>query len=165
MKWDENLLLEGDTDELRERAQFQLAMYALHLSSGHTIYCRRIKADTIAQCVFAAASFLAMFSGVDYRKDNATDSHMGHILAPVYRDLKKFETIPDRREPYDMKMHNLARREAASYPVDTLIPALTDGFEQGLISGYRLSEWGESFWPCRPWQTPAQPLGRCSNEN
>ena len=152
MKWDDNLVLEGDTDTLKERAQFQLAMYALHLSSGNSICCRRIKADTIAQYVFAAASFLAMFSGVDYRKDSPTDSHMGHILAPVYRDLKKFEGIPDRREPYDLKMHLLARREAATHPVDSLIPALTDGFEQGLAAGYRLSEW-------------AQPSGRTNPGN
>lgn len=143
MKWDDNLMLEGDDEGLATRGQFQLSMHALHLSSGHSIYCRSIKAATIEQCLFAAATLMANFTGIDFRRDNPSDKGLGHILAPVLRDLKKFESIPDRREPYDPRMHHLARSLAARFPPDSLVCALADGFEQGYCAGYRLSEWAQ----------------------
>ena len=153
MKWDDDLLLEADPEGLALRGQWQLAMYALHLSSGHSIYCRRIRAATIEQYVLAAATFHAAFTGLDYRKDRPTDTHLGHILAPVFKDLKSYESIPDRREPYDFSMHAEARKISASSDRDGLSQALTDGFEQGLCAGYRLSEWaqpGGLFRPAKP---------------
>lgn len=144
MKWEDNLLLEGElTPELLDRGQFQLAMYALHLSSGNSIYCKQIKSSTVKDYVFAAASFLALFTGTDFRKDCNSDSHMGHRLAPVFRDLAKFEAVPNRQEPYDSRLHLLARQDASQFPPDELIPALVDGFEQGYNAGYRLSEWAQ----------------------
>jgi hypothetical protein len=95
MRWQDNLLLEGDDPALPERGQFQLAMYALHLSSGNSIYCRSIRVATIEQYLLAASSFMAHFTGTDFRKDHPTHTYMGSILAPVLRDLKKFESIPD----------------------------------------------------------------------
>ena len=78
---------------LAERGQLQLAMYALHLSAGNSIYCKSIKVATIEQYLLAAATFLAQYSGVDYRKDHAHDKHLGHILAPILRDIKKYESV------------------------------------------------------------------------
>ena len=149
MRWTDNWLLIGDDDNLALRGQLQLAMCAIHLATGHTIHCKQIKAATIEQYVLAASTFLAFFTGVDFRKDRPTDSFMGHILGPVYRDLKSYESVPDRREPYDIHMHMLARDLASVQDTRTLLPALADGFEQGLCGGYRLSEW-------------AQPAGRHS---
>jgi hypothetical protein len=143
MNWQDNLLLAGGTPEVALRGQYQFSMYALHLSAGHSIYCRSIKVATIGQYLLAVASFVAQFSGVDFRKDHPTDSHMGSILAPVLRDLKKYESIPDRQEPYDPQMHKAARLLADGFPVDRLVNALTDGFEQGYCAGYRLSEWAQ----------------------
>ena len=143
MKWDDNLLLEGDTPGLVERGQWQLAMYAIHLGTGHSIYCKQIKVSTIEAYVFAAASFLAQFTGIDFRKDQPSDSHMGSILAPVYRDLRKYEQVPNRREPYDLTMHSRARSLCLGMHEDGLLVALVDGFEQGLCTGYRLSEWAQ----------------------
>jgi hypothetical protein len=143
MNWQDNLLLAGDTPEIALRGQYQLAMYALHLSAGHSIQCKSIKAATIEQYLLAVATFLSQFSGVDFRKDHATDSHMGRTLAPVIKDIKKFESVPDRREPYDPHMHMVARLLAAQAHADGVICALTDGFEQGYCAGYRLSEWSQ----------------------
>ena len=143
MKWDDNLLLEGDTPGLAERGQWQLAMYAIHLGAGHSIYCKQIKVATIEAYVFAAASFLAQFTGTDFRKDSPSDTHMGTILAPVYRDLRKYEQVPNRREPYDFAMHVKARALRTDAHGDSLLAALVDGFEQGLCTGYRLSEWAQ----------------------
>lgn len=151
MRWDDSLLLEGPG--LAERGQLQLAMYALHLSAGHTVYCKSIKAATIEQYLFAAATFVAQFSGVDYRKDHAHDRHLGHLLTPILRDIKKYESVPNRREPYDPQMHLAARFIAAQCDQDSLVCALTDGFEQGMCAGYRLSEWAQPSRVSNP-QTP-----------
>ena len=69
MNWQDNLLLEGDTPEIALRGQYQLAMYALHLSAGHSIICKSIKVATIEQYLLAASSFVSLFNGVDIRKD------------------------------------------------------------------------------------------------
>ena len=105
MKWSDNYLFEDDAEALAERAQLQLAMYAIHLSTGHSIYCKSIKVATIEQYLLAASSFLAHFSGRDFRRDSPTDSFNGVILQSVIRDLKKYETVPNRREPYNLQMH------------------------------------------------------------
>jgi len=151
MKWFDNLLLMGDDlVALAIRGQWQLAMYAVHLSAGNSIYCKSIKVATIEQYLLAAASFIAQFTGIDCRKDNSADSHTGHILAPVLRDLKKYESVPNRREPYDPRMHSLARRVAARFPTNSLVVALTDGFEQSYVAGSRLSEWAQPSGKSNP---------------
>lgn len=143
MRWDDDLLLLSDHPLIHLRGQYQLACYAIHLGAGNSIYCKRIKAATVEQYVYAAATFLESFTGVDFRKDNPSDNHMGHILSPVFRDLKKYESVPDRCEPYDPQMHLLAKTIAREFSPDSLIAALTDGFEQGICAGYRLSEWAQ----------------------
>jgi hypothetical protein len=144
MKWMDNPLLEGDSEDLLVRGQLQLAMYAVHLNAGHSIYCKQIKAATIEQYVFAAATFLSHFTGIDYRKDLPSHSHMGHILGPVYKDIRRYESFPNRREPYSIAMHTFARTVASKFPSRTLFPALVNLFEQGLCAGYRLSECAQS---------------------
>ena len=131
MKWDDNLLLEGDTPGLVERGQWQLAMYAIHLGTGHSIYCKQIKVSTIEAYVFAAASFLAQFTGIDFRKDQPSDSHMGSILAPVYRDLRKYEQVPNRREPYGLTMHSRARSLCLGMHEDGLLVDSSKGCVRG----------------------------------
>jgi hypothetical protein len=143
MRWADNYLLEGDNPALALRGQYQLAMYALHLSSGQSIYCKSIKVATIEQYLLAAASFMALFTGIDVRKDRPTDSNLGTILTRTLRDLRQYEAAPNRREPYDPQMHKAARILASQCPSDSLTCALTDGFEQGYAAGYRLSEWAQ----------------------
>jgi hypothetical protein len=128
---------------LVQQGHHQLAMYAIHLSAGHSIYRRSIKVATIKQYLLAAASFVAQFTGIDFRKDDPTDTQLGHTLASVLKDLKKCESVPNQREPYDPQMHAAARSLAAQYSSNTLLCALTDGFEQGYCAGYRLLEWAQ----------------------
>jgi hypothetical protein len=59
------------------------------------------------------------------------------------KDLKKYESVPDRQEPYDPQMHAAAQSLAAQCSSNTLLCALTDGFEQGYCAGYSLSEWAQ----------------------
>ena len=62
MKWDDNLLLEGDAPGIAIRGQFQFAMFALHLSTGHSIQCKSLKSSTIEQYVLNAATLVALFT-------------------------------------------------------------------------------------------------------
>lgn len=144
MNWLDDPLLEGDHEDIAIRGQLQLAMYAIHLNMGHSIYCKQIKSATIEQYVHAAATFLSHFTGVDFRKDCQADSHMGHILGSVYKDLRRYESFPNRREAYNLAMHAAARILSLGLSTLTLLPALVDGFEQGLCAGYRLSEWAQT---------------------
>ena len=143
MKWDDDLLLE---ESPLLRGQAQLAAYAIHLSTGATLQSRQIKVDTIKQYAFAASSFLALFSGTDYRRDHPTDQKFCKLLAAVYDDLKRYETVPDRREPYIPEMQEAAEKAAAVYrdkDPTNLICALTDGFAMALLAGFRLAEWAQ----------------------
>ena len=121
-------------------------MYALHLQSGHSIQCRTLKVATIKEYVRAIASFWALFSGVDFRKDSPHDKSFGHILGPVFKDMERFETVPDRREPYTPAMH----RHAVVMTTDLLVTqplgkrvALVRWFSCGLFGGFRLTEWAQ----------------------
>ena len=93
MRWDDNLTLEGDDPDLHLWGQYQLAMYAVHLSWGNSTYSKTIKAATIEQYLLAASSFLALFLGHDLLKDNPQDRTLGHLLTPILRDIKKYESV------------------------------------------------------------------------
>jgi hypothetical protein len=36
----------------------------------------------------------------DFRKDNAADTKLSTELTKVYEELKRWEDVPNRREPY-----------------------------------------------------------------
>ena len=143
MNWTDDFLLERDTPDTVLRGQVQLALYAIHLASGNNIFCKSLRCSTIEQYVLAASSFLAQFSGLDYRKDASSDIRMGHLLAPIYKEIKRYETVPNRREPYTVAMHLEARSQAAGTPSLGLLRSLADGFELGLLAGLRLTEWAQ----------------------
>ena len=143
MKWEDDLLLEHSP---HMRGMVQLACYAVYLASGGSIRCQQLRVNTIKQYLLAVASFLMLFSGVDYRKeaDNQGSTHMGPILGSVYRDLERLETIAKKRDPYTIPMHLEARRVATPYRLSdplTKLPTLVDEFEKALLHGNRLSEW------------------------
>ena len=122
---------------------FQLAFIAIHLSTSNSILCKSIKLDTIKFYILAVASFLALFTGVDFRKDSPSDKGFGQHLAPVDEDLKKYETNPNRRNGFTLEMQAEAYAVAAKFDHRTKLPALADGFGMGLCSGNRLSEWAQ----------------------
>ena len=83
-----------------------LACYAIHLSYGNTIYCKRIAANTIKLYVLAAASLVAQYSThrVDPRRDNPTTDKFAPCLDAVFKELMRYEKVPNRREPLTMAM-------------------------------------------------------------
>ena len=141
MKWD------GDTplgNMTRRGAQLALGMYTIHLFTGHTLFYKRIRADTIREYVKAAASFVTLF-GVhvhDLRKDNPTNQQLGSVLSPIFKIIDKYEKMKNRREPFTPLMHDEAiRRAKACGCGDCLTCAMADWYTVGLGAGVRKSEW------------------------
>ena len=81
-----------------ERLEFQKAISGLHLSTGSTLFCRAIRAQTIKAYCYSVAMLLLLFHGVDGRKDHASDRNMRYILTQVYVELDRFEQVPNRRK-------------------------------------------------------------------
>jgi hypothetical protein len=144
MMWDDNLEL--DEVELR-RGQLQLAMYAQHLATGSTLFCRQIQAKTIKLYIKNVASALALFGPCprDFRKDNPTDQGFCPLLNAVYKELERWEQMPNRREPFTVEMLNELEAQIAAGQDSFLSrkAALADWFLIGLFTGNRLTEWAQ----------------------
>ena len=148
LKWGDPIL---STDPRRIQ-QLKLAIYALHVATGTSIYCKQVKLATVKLYVNNVATMIADLGvGVDVRKDNPTDQRMGTILRSVYSELDRFEKVPNRREEYNLEMlRHLRDRAALANDEFGLLSALADWFEVGLMAGLRRSEW-------------AQPSGRAAD--
>lgn len=151
MRWDDNLEL---LDAPLRRGQLQLAMYAQHLATGSTLYCRQIRAKTIKLYIKNVASALALFGPYerDFRKDNPTDQGMCLTLNMIFKELERWEQMPDRREPFTVEMlneleaQNLANKESFLSKQS----ALADWFLIGLFTGNRLTEWAQEAYQHDP---------------
>ena len=145
MKWDDDLVLEKSADT--RRGLLQLAMYAMHVGTGQTLHCKTIKVATVKQYVRAAATFLALFGDTsrDYRKNYATDTAISSTLTSVYNELARWESVPDRREPYTLEMLIYLKQsvERTASCRDSMVAAMADWFECGLFAGLRLAEWAQ----------------------
>ena len=130
------------------RALLQLCMYTMHLMSGSTLFCRRIRLSTIKLYVSAAASLVQLLgeSSADPRKHEGTDK-THPILASIFAEYERWEKQPNRREPLTLEMLSAVERRAATTTcksvTTSLLPALCDWFECGLYAGFRLSKWAQ----------------------
>jgi hypothetical protein len=155
MKWGDDYLPE-DTPEGNRRRLLQLALYAQHLGTGNTIMCRSIKVATVKAYTNAAASLMALFGDHprDVRKDIPTDAHVSRVLSTVYDELHRWETVPNRREPFSPEMLRDVQQRATD-PVNcrrpnSLLPALADWFQCALFAGFRLSEFAQDAYHSAP---------------
>jgi hypothetical protein len=131
------------------RRLLQLALYAIHLGTGSTLLCRTIKSNTIKKYVNTAASFHALFgqNPRDFRNDNVTDTKVSLELSKVYTEQKRWEDVPNRREPYTLEMLDALSSEFATsgQGSNTLEAARVDWFACGLFAGLRLGEWAQDY--------------------
>jgi hypothetical protein len=145
MKWDTDFT-EMDLHPPR-RGLLQLAMFAQHLGTGSNLLCRTIRTDTIKRYVNVAASLHSLFGSHhrDYRKDSEMDTNISRTLSAVYVEQKRWEDVPNRREPYTLEMLDTMRTDfaASGRGPNTLEAALVDWFACGLFAGLRLGEWGQ----------------------
>ena len=143
--WDDDLTLASVP---RRRGTLQLAMYAWHLGSGNSLKCKSIKVDTIKKYILDVARFLALFGprDIDYRKDNNAEKSFSRVLQSVYDELERWETVPNRREPFTIEMLDALLIKVEKLPPGHhtgLLAVLYDWFVCGLFGGFRLSEWAQ----------------------
>jgi hypothetical protein len=121
-------------------------MYAMHLATGSTLLCRLITLKTIKEYVKAAASFIALGPRqVDFRKENQTDTQMCPSLQAVYKELERWEKVPNRREPFTLEMLKQLDDTIKDKRIDqdSLQGVLADWFVTCLFLGSRKSEWAQ----------------------
>ena len=92
----DNWLLENQP---QERANFQLAMYATHLATGSTLKYQTIQSGTIKGYIHNVAKFLGRFRAINPRFVSATDTKLAPVISKVIAEQKRWETVPNRREP------------------------------------------------------------------
>jgi hypothetical protein len=147
MMWDDDLTLE--TADLR-RGQLQLAMYAQHLSTGSTLFCRQIRAKTIKLYVKNVAAALALFGPLerDFRKENPTETGLCPTLNAIFKEMERWEQMPNRREPFTIEMLDelLAQVKVNQESFLSKNAAMTDWLLIGLFTGSRLTEWAQEAY-------------------
>ena len=128
----------------KKRAQQQLAAFAIHLSMGNNVFCRRITLGTVKEYVNAVARITGLYRNEDIRKDNPLDRSMGNDLESVYKELKRWEDEPNRREPFTPPMLDKSHEMAREAHNDSLLAALADWFTIGLFAGLRCGEFAQT---------------------
>jgi len=118
MRWMDDLLMEHMPIA---RCNLQLALYAAHLGAGCSIWCKQIKLAMIQKYINAVASFIGLFGTHprDPRKANPADGSFAKLLVAVYQELGQYEEVPNRREPFTLKM--LHHQQAATKDAPFLI--------------------------------------------
>ncbi|KAI2510867.1 hypothetical protein MHU86_3488 [Fragilaria crotonensis] len=151
MKLDDDWLLENQS---QERANFQLAMYATHLATGSSLHCRAIKASTIASYLHDIATFLGRFRPIDPRFISAADAALAPVIAKVIAEQRRWEMVPNRREPFTVEMHLAIANFPSSQKDDCcLTAAMANWTLCNLYAGCRGIEWAQTQLIHRPLNT------------
>jgi hypothetical protein len=130
-----------------QRCTWQLAMYAVHLATGHTVSCRAIKANTIDKYIRNVAKFCARSNPRDPRKLEQTQKLLAPAIQGVIDEVKRWENIPDRREPFTIEMLRYLTELRDTQPhihgPDSSLATMVDFASAGLYDGFRLSKWAQ----------------------
>ena len=133
------------TNQPQERANFQLALYATHLATGSTLHCRSLKASTIASYLLDVAKFLGRYRDIDPRYRSTADTRLAPSIAKVLDEQKRWESVPNRREPFTLEMHNFLMKIAATETDDScLAAAMANWTLCNLYAGCRGIEWSQT---------------------
>ena len=142
MSLDDDWLLEYQP---QARANFQMAMYATHLATGSSLHCKTLKASTISSYLHDVAKFLGRYRTVDPRFISAADKNLAPVIAQVLAEQRRWETVPNRREPFTLEMH----RAIADIPTNQtddccLSAAMANWTLCNLYAGCRGIEWAQT---------------------
>jgi hypothetical protein len=146
MKWQDDITLEvALATGNRRRGLLQLCMYALHIAAGCSLYFKTIKVGTIKRYIAAVATFLALFgsSRTDFRYAAPGDQKFHPTLQAVYTELTRWETVPNRREPFSLAMIDAQAKKVkdTNAPFLSFDAAFLDWSEVGTFNGNRRAEW------------------------
>ena len=139
MKWfDDPYCLDMST----RRFQIQMALYAQHLATGSTLMCRSIKVNTIKLYVRQCVSFFMLFNRWETNPlmVPGTNTHFKELKG-LYDELQRWETVPNRREPFTVEMLTAMHDGTfGHHEHDSLFACCRDWFGSGMYTGYRRTE-------------------------
>lgn len=129
----------------RETITYLLAIYAVHLGTGHSLSSQCLKSATITSYLLDVSQLLQTFdpAGRDFRKPTNDPKSIALPIAKVLAEFKRDERVPDRREPYTPQIHDHLVRAASTAEPNSLLSALCDWFAVALAGGFRLTEWAQ----------------------
>jgi hypothetical protein len=129
-------------------------MYATHLATGSTLHCRVIKSSTIASYLHEIATFLGRFRPIDPRFVSAADTTLAPAIAKVLAEQRRWEMVPNRREPFTVEMHLAIANFPSSQKDDCcLTAAMANWTLCNLYAGCRGIEWAQTQRIHRPLNT------------
>ena len=145
MRFDDNYLL---IDVPQWRRIWQLALYAVHLATGHTLTGLPIQADTISAYLRDVSKFLARYCDTDPRYVRPTDGDMAPPIKAIIDEVKRHEGMKNKREPYTLQMQDHIDKLVEDLlknqePTDGLLECLSDWYNNNLYMGCRVSEWAQ----------------------
>ena len=98
-------------NQSQERCNYQLALYATHLATGSNLHCRSLKSGTIQTYLRDVAKFIGRFRDIDPRYRSSADKALAPAISRVLEEVKRWETVPNRREPFTLEMQlNIAKQ-------------------------------------------------------
>ena len=160
MKLTDDWLLENQP---QARANFQLAMYATHLATGSSLHFKTIKASTIACYLHDVATFLGRYRPIDPRFVSTADTALAPVIAKVLAEQRRWESIPNRREPFTIELHNsIANTPEIRTDDCCLAAAMSNWTLCNLYAGCRGIEWAQNLpHPSIGVYVPQEPIRPC----
>ena len=129
----------------QERANWQLAMYATHLATGSSLHCRSLKSSTIASYLHDIAKFLGRVRPIDPRFTSTADTSLAPVIAQVIAEQRRWETVPNRREPFTIEMHlEISKLPTVRADDCCLDAAMANWTICNLYTGCRCIEWAQT---------------------
>ncbi|KAI2496456.1 hypothetical protein MHU86_18040 [Fragilaria crotonensis] len=128
-------------------------MYATHLATGSSLHFRTIKASTIASYLHDVATFLGRFRLIDPRFVSTADTTLAPAIAQVLAEQKRWELIPNRREPFTVDLFITIADIAATRMDDCCLEAAMANWTLcNLYAGCRGIEWAQTKTTSRAFQ-------------
>ena len=119
-----------------------MACYATFLLMGNTLLCNSIAVDTAKKYLLAVKDYF-----IDNNQWDPCITKQGKtapILSAVYKEGKRWESMPNRQEPLTVEMTQHLISRSKSFHQDSPEAAMADWSSVGLQAGPRSSEWCQS---------------------
>jgi hypothetical protein len=129
-------------NQSQERCNYQLALYATHLATGSNLHCRSLKSGTIQTYLRDVAKFIGRYRDIDPRYRSSADKALAPAISRVLDEVKRWETVPNRREPFTLEMQFHIAKQAESKKDDCCLEAAVANWTLcNMYAGCRGIEW------------------------
>jgi len=134
------------SDITRTRVLTELVLYAQHVAGSGSLQGRAVRCETIKKYVADAASLMINLANLEYDprwEAGSVRVYASHLQA-IFKEVQRFEEIPDRREPFTIEMLDSMHTDTYGHHTeDSVFNSLRDWFVVGLHAGQRKIEWAQ----------------------